>query len=76
LPRRPRTEQITQPDVQKDGGPDSDVNVPVDFEPGRAPSLLWLSDAEEELSGVFDDRTVGLCTPEDLSRCFHDNVVA
>ena len=55
-------------------GPDSDVDVLVDFEPGHVPGLDFV-DAEDELSGILR-RTVHLNTPGCLSRCFRDKVVA
>jgi predicted nucleotidyltransferase len=56
-------------------GPDSDVDLLVEFERGAAPSLLDLADIEQELSGMLGGRRVDLRTPEDLSRYFRDEVV-
>jgi len=56
-------------------GPDSDVDVLVDFEPGHVPGLISLAGLEIELSEVFGGRKVDLRTPEDLSRYFRDEVV-
>jgi uncharacterized protein len=55
---------------------DSDVDVLVEFEPGRVPGFFRLFDLEEELSQLFGGRKVDLRTPEDLSRYFRDEVVA
>ena len=54
----------------------SDVDVLVDFEPGRTPGFFKLFEMEEELSGLFGGRKVDMRTPEDLSRYFRDEVVA
>jgi len=56
-------------------GPDSDIDLLVEFEHGAAPSLLDLAAIEQELSGLLGGRRVDLRTPEDLSRYFRDEVV-
>jgi uncharacterized protein len=56
-------------------GPDSDVDILVEFERDAAPSLLDLADIEQELSGLLGGRRVDVRTPEDLSRYFRDAVV-
>ena len=61
--------------LRSDFGPDSDVDVLVEFAPGRAPGLLGLAGMEMELSTLFDGRKVDLRTPEDLSRYFRQEVV-
>lgn len=55
---------------------DSDVDVLVEFEPGRVPGLLRLARMERELSEVFAGRRVDLRTPADLSRYFRDEVLS
>ena len=62
--------------LREDFGPDSDVDVLVDFEPNHTPGFFRLFDMEEELSALLAGRKVDLRTPEDLSRYFRDNVVA
>lgn len=62
--------------LREDFGPDSDVDVLVDFEPGHTPGFFGLFDMEEELSSLLAGRKVDLRTPEDLSRYFRDRVVA
>ena len=61
--------------LRSDFGPESDVDVLVEFAPGRAPGLLGLAGMEMELSTLFDGRKVDLRTPEDLSRYFRQEVV-
>lgn len=57
-------------------GPESDVDVLVEFAPGHTPGFFKLFDMEEELSALLGGRKVDLRTPEDLSRYFRDEVVA
>ncbi|MBZ5558165.1 MAG: nucleotidyltransferase family protein [Acidobacteriia bacterium] len=54
--------------LRDDFRPDSDVDVLIEFEPGRTPGLGFFS-MQEELSRLFD-RTVDLHTPASLSRYF------
>jgi predicted nucleotidyltransferase len=60
--------------LRDDFGPDSDVDVLVEFEPGRTPGWAFFG-MQEELSGIIG-RQVDLNTPEFLSRYFRDEVVA
>lgn len=60
--------------LREDFGPDSDVDVLVEFEPGHVPGLAFFS-MEEELSQIFG-RKVELSTPNFLSRYFRDQVLA
>ena len=55
--------------------PDSDVDLLVEFDSGRAPGLLALAGMELELSALLGGRRVDLRTPQDLSRYFRDEVV-
>ena len=55
--------------------PDSDIDLLVEFEPGRAPGLIRLGALTNELSSLLA-RPVDLRTPQDLSRYFRDKVVA
>jgi len=60
--------------LRDDFGPDSDVDVIVEFEPGHAPGLDFFA-MQDELSEIFG-RTVDLNTPGFLSRHFRDRVLA
>ena len=62
--------------LRDDFGPDSDVDVLVEFEPDHVPGFFGLFDMEEELSSILDGRKVDLRTPQDLSRYFRDEVLA
>ena len=46
--------------LREDFGPDSDIDVLVEFEPGRAPGLLGVAGMESELSRLFGGRKVEL----------------
>jgi len=54
---------------------DSDIDLLVEFEPGKKPGLLALAAMEEELSALLAGRRVDLRTPEELSRYFRDEVL-
>jgi len=61
--------------LREDFGPESDVDVLVEFLPGHVPGFFGLFDMEEELSLLLGVRKVDLRTPEDLSRYFRSEVV-
>ena len=56
-------------------GPDSDVDMLVEFEPGVVVSLLDMARMEIELTGMVG-RKVDLRTPKELSRYFRARVLA
>jgi len=58
-----------------DFGPESDIDLLVEFEPGHIPGLLGIARMERELSAILGGRKVDLRTPEDLSRYFRDEVL-
>jgi len=60
--------------VRDDFGPDSDVDVLVDFEPGHVPGLAFIR-IQSELSELLG-RKVDLNTPGFLSKYFRDEVLA
>jgi len=62
--------------LRDDFGPESDVDILVDFVPGHTPGFFGLFDMEEELSCLFGGRKVDMRTPQDLSRYFRQEVVA
>ena len=59
--------------LRDDFGPDSDVDVLVEFEPGATPGFGFFA-IERELSGLLG-RRVDLNTPMCLSRYFRDEVL-
>jgi predicted nucleotidyltransferase len=60
--------------LRDDFRPDSDVDVLVEFEPGKAPGLKFFQ-IQRELSALFN-RPVDLHTRASLSRLFVDEVMA
>jgi len=59
--------------LRDDFGPESDVDVLVEFEAGHVPGFAFF-DLQEELSAILG-RRVDLHTPGSLSRYFRDRVV-
>ena len=55
--------------------PDSDFDLLVEFEPGKAPGLLGLAAIEAELAALLGGRPVDLRTAQDLSRHFRTEVI-
>lgn len=60
--------------LRDDFGPDSDVDVLVEFQPGFTPGLRFFA-MESELSEMLN-RKVDLNTPEFLSKYFRDTIIA
>lgn len=61
--------------LRDDFRPDSDIDVLVEFDLDRIPSLLGIARLERELSLLFDGQKVDLRTPEDLSRYFRQEII-
>jgi predicted nucleotidyltransferase len=62
---------VLRPDFRQD----SDVDVLVEFEPGKGPGYFGLFDMEEELSGILGGRKVDMRTPKEISRYFRQDVI-
>ena len=62
--------------LRDDFGPDSDIDLLVEFEPDRIPGLLGVAGIELTLSELFAGRKVDLRTAEDLSPYFRQEVLA
>ncbi len=60
--------------LREDFGPDSDVDVLVEFERGQTVGFLRLAGMEIELSGILK-RKIDLRTPAELSRYFRQQVL-
>ena len=60
--------------LRDDFGPRSDVDVLVEFEPGKTPGLAFFA-MQDELSQVLG-HPVDLNTPQCLSKYFRDEVLA
>ena len=61
--------------LRADFGPDSDIDLLVEFEPDRIPGLLGIAGMEITLSELFAGRKVDLRTAEDLSPYFRQHVL-
>jgi predicted nucleotidyltransferase len=59
-----------------DFGPDSDLDVLVEFEPGHVPGLTRPTGTEIEFSALAGGRKVDMDTPRCISRHFRDRVLA
>ncbi len=60
--------------LREEFGPDSDIDILVEFAPDHIPSLFGMARLERELSLLLG-RKVDLRTPEDLSRYFREEVL-
>ena len=61
--------------LRNDFGPESDVDVLVEFEPGATVGYFELADMESELSELLG-RKADIRTPAELSRYFRQEVLA
>ena len=61
--------------TREDFGPESDIDVLVEFEDGAKVTYFDLFDMEQELSGVLGGRKVEIMTPKSLSKYFRDEVL-
>jgi len=59
--------------LRDDFGPDSDIDVLVEFEPGKTPGFAFFG-MQEELSTILG-RKVDLNTPGFLSKYFRDQII-
>jgi predicted nucleotidyltransferase len=59
--------------LRDDFGPNSDIDVLVEFEPGQTPGLAFFG-LQDELSELLG-RKVDLNTPQCLSRYYRDEVI-
>jgi hypothetical protein len=55
-------------------GPESDIDLLIEFEQGQEPGLIGLAAMEAELSNLLGGRKVDLRTPNELSRHFREEV--
>lgn len=61
--------------LRSDFGPDSDVDVLVEFEPGRTPGLAFVTLADE-LSVLFAGRRVDLVTEKSLHSLLREEILS
>lgn len=62
--------------LRDDFGPESDVDVLVEFEPDTKVGFFTLYDLEQELSRILGGRRVEMNTPRSLSKYFRDRVLS
>jgi predicted nucleotidyltransferase len=62
--------------LTEDFGPESDVDMLVEFDSAHVPGLLRLAAMEREMSQILGGRRVDIRTPRDLSRYFREDVVS
>jgi hypothetical protein len=60
--------------LRDDFGPDSDIDILVEFQPDHVPGLDFVS-IERELSGLLQGRPVDLVTPKFLNARIRDQVL-
>ena len=61
--------------LRDDFGPDSDVDVLIEFEPGARVGFFELFDMKQELSSFLGGRNVDINTPRSLSKYFREEVL-
>nr|WP_319586186.1 nucleotidyltransferase family protein [uncultured Desulfobulbus sp.] len=61
--------------LRPDFGPNSDIDLLVEFDPEQIPGLFGIARMERDLSAILGGRKVDLRTPEDLSKYFRQKVM-
>jgi len=61
--------------LRDDFRPESDIDILVEFEPGKTPGFAIVT-MQQELSELFGGRTIDLRTPQELSRYIRNRVMA
>jgi predicted nucleotidyltransferase len=61
--------------LHDDFGPESDIDVLVDFDEGHIPGFIEFHEIEEELSRLFGGRRIDLVTPKFLNWRIRDRVL-
>lgn len=62
--------------LRDDFGPESDVDVLVEFQPEHVPGFIRLAGMEIELAEMLGGRRVDMNTPNSLSRYFRNQVLS
>ena len=62
--------------LRDDFGPESDIDMLVEFLPGEVVTYIDMAGFEIELTEILGGMKVDLRTPAELSRYFRDNVIA
>lgn len=61
--------------LRSDFCPESDIDILVEFLPGKTPGLFGIARMEREPSALFGGRRIDPRAPQDLSRYFHQKVL-
>ena len=62
--------------LRDDFMPTSDIDILIEFEPGFTLGFLKLYQLQEELSALFNHRSIDLVTPKFLNQRIRDRVLA
>jgi len=62
--------------LREDFGPESDVDVLVEFDPEYLPGFLRLHDIETQLSSIFGGRRIDLVTEKFLNRRIRERILS
>jgi predicted nucleotidyltransferase len=62
--------------LRDDFAPDSDIDILVEFEPGFTPGFFKLHQIQEELSSIFNNRSIDLVTPNFVNHRIRNHVLA
>ncbi|MBU1701166.1 MAG: nucleotidyltransferase family protein [Candidatus Eisenbacteria bacterium] len=62
--------------LRDDFGPESDIDVLVEFEPGHVPGFFGLHRIEKEIALLFDNRRIDLLTFRSLNPRLKDQILA
>ncbi|NJK73391.1 MAG: nucleotidyltransferase family protein [Microcoleus sp. SU_5_6] len=62
--------------LRDDFTPESDIDLLVEFEPGKTPGFFKIVSMEMELSEMLEGRKIDLRTPNELSIYFREKVMA
>jgi predicted nucleotidyltransferase len=62
--------------LRDDFTPNSDIDILVEFEPGFTPGFFKLYQIQEQLSSIFDNRSIDLVTPNFLNHRIRNQILA
>lgn len=62
--------------LREDFGPESDVDVLVEFEEGFVPGFIRLHELEKELSALMENRELDFVTPKSLNHRIRDQILS
>ena len=62
--------------LREDFGPDSDIDILVEFAPDSIATLLTLEEVRSDLAQLFDGRTIDLVTPGALHPMLRDQILS